>query len=246
MSYVDATRVVRTLRALKVTLPQKLRGALLLSGEEFVGKMQRERFRGYTGPGRNTTDILQNRSKRLKNSIGYDVLGKTELEGMGLTVFSSGTPYARIQEYGGTIVPVNKKFLTIPLDAALTESGVSRYPSAAYLFDKYPKQMFVLKTKAGQLFVCSRGEPGSQPPPRPRVPAKNDAERIARLEQRVSRLKKGLSQYPSDIVFLYKLVTSVTIPPRLGFYKTWNDLADSRRARIERAVAAAVEAAKAS
>jgi hypothetical protein len=38
--------------------------------------------------------------------------------------------YANILEEGGTIVPKNKKYLTIPFQAALTSAGVMKYPSA--------------------------------------------------------------------------------------------------------------------
>lgn len=39
------------------------------------------------------------------------------------TISSEGVPYANIQEYGGTITPKNVTFLTIPLDAMVTQTG---------------------------------------------------------------------------------------------------------------------------
>jgi hypothetical protein len=36
--------------------------------------------------------------------------------------------YAKIQEYGGTIVPKKGRYLAIPIGPALTKSGVPRFP----------------------------------------------------------------------------------------------------------------------
>lgn len=44
--------------------------------------------------------------------------------GARVTIQTRGVPYAFIHEYGGTIVPVKAKALTVPLKAALTPAGV--------------------------------------------------------------------------------------------------------------------------
>jgi|APSaa5957512622_1039677.scaffolds.fasta_scaffold41331_2 hypothetical protein len=43
-------------------------------------------------------------------------------------------PYARIQEEGGTVVPVRRRWLRIPLGPAKTAAGVDRYPTSLYDF----------------------------------------------------------------------------------------------------------------
>lgn len=46
----------------------------------------------------------------------------------------SKAPYARVQEYGGTITPKNSRYLTIPVGKALTAAGVPRF-TARQLID---------------------------------------------------------------------------------------------------------------
>lgn len=77
-----------------------------------------------------TSRILHVRSGHLRASIGSMV----EVDDKGLTaIIGSGVrqgdrlPYADIQETGGTIRPRIRQFLTIPLDAAKTSSGVTRF-----------------------------------------------------------------------------------------------------------------------
>lgn len=45
----------------------------------------------------------------------------------GGMVASQSLPYGRIQEVGGVIYPVHGQYLTIPLDEALTASGVAKF-----------------------------------------------------------------------------------------------------------------------
>lgn len=45
---------------------------------------------------------------------------------MSLRVFSAGVPYAKIQEFGGVVRPKKAKWLTIPLDANMTQAGVTK------------------------------------------------------------------------------------------------------------------------
>lgn len=48
------------------------------------------------------------------------------------TVGTNPLIYAQVHEQGATIKPRNKKFLTIPLEAAMTPAGVTRQPASAY------------------------------------------------------------------------------------------------------------------
>ena len=75
-------------------------------------------------------DILNVRSGVLRNSIGSKVFFKSAKDisvvvGSGVRS-GARTKYANIHEVGGTIVPVNKQWLTIPFPAALTSAGVLR------------------------------------------------------------------------------------------------------------------------
>jgi hypothetical protein len=80
-------------------------------------------------------------------------------------------PYGEIQEKGGTIKPKAKQWLTIPLDAALTPSGVKK--KSAFEF----ADAFFLRTKGGSTLLVQRQGRGIQPlfllvrsvtlPPRP-------------------------------------------------------------------------------
>lgn len=81
----------------------------------------------------NTTTLLRVRTGRLRNTVS----GTAEVNGdeAVITLSAGGrgqrgpVPYGRIQEEGGTIKPVNGRFLAIPVGHALTAAGVARYPS---------------------------------------------------------------------------------------------------------------------
>lgn len=80
----------------------------------------------------NATTSPHVRSGRLRRSI----IGRVEdVEGSRLAIViragggKADVRYAAAQEYGATIRPKKAKFLAIPLDAAKTKAGVSRYKS---------------------------------------------------------------------------------------------------------------------
>jgi hypothetical protein len=63
----------------------------------------------------------------------------------------SDLPYARIQEFGGTITPKKAKFLAIPLPAALNANGTPIKSSPR----DWPNT-FCAKSKAGNLLIFQR------------------------------------------------------------------------------------------
>lgn len=67
---------------------------------------------------------LRVRSGRLRSSITHRIAKENNdlVARVGTNVI-----YAKIHEYGGTIKPKHAQHLTIPLDAAMTPSGVARY-----------------------------------------------------------------------------------------------------------------------
>lgn len=60
----------------------------------------------------------------------------------------------------------------------------------------------------------------------------------------VLRLKSGglyiVRREGDDLKFLFKLVRSATVPPRLGFRKTWDELAANRNTRLVQAITAGI------
>lgn len=194
--------------------------ALNEHGAYFTARMQKGQFTGYTNRQGTEGGLLQNRSGMLRRSFGFGVTGGLK-DGYDLTllVYSSGVKYARLQEYGGTIRPRRAKYLTIPLKDALTPSGVQRYSSARDLFTYHPDQISVVRSpKSGKLFIVSDGRPGA-------------------------KTAKGKN---SQTQWLYILKKSVTIPPRLGFRKTFKSpvMAGDRQARLRVAVRRALAKVK--
>ena len=209
---LDISGLKRVLARYPKALDAEMRKALEQHGLYFRQKMITDRFTGYTG-NRNQGDKLQNRSGQLRRSFGSEVVGGIgQSTPLTLAVFSQGSIYSRLQEYGGVIKPKKAKYLTVPLDDALTPSGVQRYPSARDLFNRYPDQVRVIKVKSGRLFIVSDGKPGSKPPKR--------------------------KKRQSDLVWLYQLKKSVKVPARLGFRATWysSDLVADRVQRLNDAV----------
>lgn len=112
---------------------------------------------------RNATVILRVRSGRLRASIRSLVEpspeGGLDLKlsaGGGREGGSSEVIYARIHELGGTIRPVKRKFLAIPLPPARTAAGVARYKTPRDV----PGLALVQSLKGQYLLVKSdTGEP---------------------------------------------------------------------------------------
>lgn len=86
------------------------RAALLL-----VGHIKRGKLSG---------SPLKVRSGRLRASIAHRI--EETPDGLAARI-GPHTPYARIHEFGGTVTARRTTYLTIPLRASLTPSGVSRY-----------------------------------------------------------------------------------------------------------------------
>lgn len=163
-------------------------------GEDWRGSML-DRFRGGDG--------LHTRTGGLKRSLDARVTGKGS-PGMKLRLVSGGVPYARIQEHGGTVKPINARFLAIPLDANKTAAGVPRYPSPRAFIAAHPGETFFLRAGGTLLLMW-----------------KNPTKAAAKS-----------SGTGAGAVPLWMFVRQVTIPPRLGFFKTWKQLRYERDARM--------------
>ena len=109
----------------------------------------------------NAAARLQARSRALLNTIRSEVSGQSNA--VTVSLLAGGdygglhVPYARLQEWGGEIVPKRAKFLAIPTEEGLTGPGIPKYAS--------PRQMPFAKfipgkegSKAIWLVVDSRND----------------------------------------------------------------------------------------
>jgi len=119
---------------LKVGVQNSLEGAALVA--ERAGKV-------------NATRKLNVRSGRLRSSIRAEVRPGFVLALMAGS--QKDVKYAALQEWGGTVKPKKSRHLAIPLPAARTAAGVSRYPSPRAV-----PGLFFLKSKAGNLLLVQR------------------------------------------------------------------------------------------
>lgn len=171
-------------------------------GIDWQQRMQ-ARFTGTTGPG-----TLRNRSGRLQGSLQHHVSGSS-IRDLSLRMVTEGVLYARVQEYGGAITPRNAKFLTIPIGSNITPGGDVRYKTVKSLVDAYGEERLVFfRGKSGGYLAGVRDQaPGVA---------------FATGGTKKAREKKG------SVTPYFVLKKKVVIPPRLGFFETWNKLAPRR------------------
>lgn len=171
---------------------------------------------------------LANRSHRLSDSINFIVDGTTA-GSLRLRCYTSGVIYARIQELGGLVKPVNGRFLSIPLDAAKTSAGVARF-SIRQFIDAHPGETFFVRHEDGSL-VLVWNKPTAAP-------------KLGSLGQ---KRRKGARPANRVGIAMFKLVRQVELPgpkaptkvqpSRLGFFDEWHGLAADRRAGVGRVAA---------
>lgn len=89
--------------------------------------------------------VLHRRTGHLAQRVALPI-ARTK-GGSSVTIQTRGIPYAFIHEYGGTIVPVKAKMLTVPLKAAMTPAGVLRKSAREWA------NTWMLKSKAGNLLI---------------------------------------------------------------------------------------------
>lgn len=150
------------------TLQDILMDHLEVAADSIGGMAERQVKEGPAG------DRLDTRRGTLKGSIRFDVFA-TSGPAPDVEIHvgpDRDVPYARIQELGGVIRPVNVKWLTIPLDAALTASGVADKPARSF------ENTFLVKIKDAdgfKMFIMQR--------------AGDDDDEIVPLFQLVKRVK---------------------------------------------------------
>jgi hypothetical protein len=142
----DLKKMKRGLERVPQATFRAVERAFQQSGQEFQRQVTLNRFRPFT-ENRNTTSIMQSRTGFLKKSIGYKVSGSS-FSDLELRVFSAGIKYANLQEYGGTIRPVNRKYLAIPIAGALGRRGIPKKSSPL----DYPNGFFFKSSRGNLLF----------------------------------------------------------------------------------------------
>lgn len=112
----------------------------------------------------NVSERLKERSRSLLSSVRHEL---AEENGEVHGIVSAGgswqgleVPYARLQEYGGTVLPVKGKFLAIPVGPALNSIGLAKYRSAR----DAPGLVYVQSLKGQPLLVkLVKGQKGEAP-----------------------------------------------------------------------------------
>lgn len=147
----NADAVARAIASKPAAALAALRRSMAQAGAFHQRTVATERFGPYRGSA--YPDKLQTRGGGLKRSVGYEVRGDE-------VVMFAGKP-SRIQEYGGDVRAKNRKFLTIPLRAALTAAG--RLKGGARIVrsgDRWTTAdgwaTFILRAKSGKIFIARR------------------------------------------------------------------------------------------
>lgn len=159
---LDTAAFQRLIGSLSARVPAAINRAMRTAGAAHTREMTR-RFEPYQGRRSGFDTSIQTRSGALRRSFNFALTGSGVDASMRL--FSAGLPYARTQEYGGTIRPKSKRYLTVPLPDALTPAGVLK--GGARLVQRGKKYTtadgdptFVFRSKKGNLLVGARAKNG--------------------------------------------------------------------------------------
>jgi phage gpG-like protein len=209
----DAERVAKIINRYPSIAERKAVKAFQEIGQHHVATMQlRQKAVGSnkSGPGLS----VRYRQGHLARSFGWDV-NAGDGKAIVMRVFSAGVPYANIHEFGGTVKPAGgRKYLTIPIADNLRANGTPKFPSARRLMDDPSRDTFIFKSKRGNLLIA---EPS-----------------ITKGGKR--RYVKGPNgEKKEKLKLLFALKPSVTIRPRLGWVRGWQDEKGWRDERLTKA-----------
>ena len=123
---IDGTRVRQTLRNAPKTLHP-----FVVTGMRRIGLGLERHLNGSILSGQ----LLKVRTGNLRRATFHQVEEASTSVDVLLGVDSNRAPYGRIHEKGGTIRPTRSRFLTIPLPAARTGSGVARFTARQVIAD---------------------------------------------------------------------------------------------------------------
>lgn len=220
----DFRRARRVLERIPGEVNRELKRGLNRSGLSFRNAMVDRLGAPYSNP-HSAEDRLASRSgeKGLLGSFGYQVDGDFGSgRPLSLLGFSAGKSYARIQEFGGEVRPTRARFLTIPTAGNLTGAGVARFPSARDFIQTHPGETFFLRTKRG---------------------ARDSLLLMWKKPNPASRKSSGVKG-KDEAIPMFFLTRKVTIPPRLGFRKTWAAQQPERIRQIRDALDRALKSAR--
>jgi hypothetical protein len=225
---VDTTGVKRLLGRFDRNVDAIIFRETRKAADEFLNRM-RARARGAEGSG------LRVRTGRLRQSFNK-VLTRKPRGGVLLALFSAGTSYANMQEYGGLIRPKPpRKFLTIPIEDNLTRAGVPKYASAREFMEKYGGPR--VKGQPDTRFRQGKGSASGV-----RIAASAQARATgdhAFIFTTKSGRKYIVLQKPNgEMLFLWKLVRQVVVPGRLRWNQKFNELSSELPDRIRASVSA--------
>jgi hypothetical protein len=137
--------------------------------ETWVANMKTGHFSGYY-PGETLGTKLRARSGHLRSSVGGRVTGsKLSTLKAVMRVGGGRAGYARIQEKGGVVRPKKKRYLTVPLPAALRGKTGTLRPKAKIrkVGDRYETGFgptFIITGPSGHLIIMVRKENGTMVP----------------------------------------------------------------------------------
>lgn len=211
-----AARVLARLGALEGQVTRATHDTLRAHGERWKSAMV-DRFQPWTPGFRHSgNSAIRRRSSALLRSMSAQLYGST-LADMRLVESAGGTeaaPHAPLQEFGGSITPKRGKWLAIPTEEALTGSGI---PRRGYESPRNVPDLFFFQTNRD---VASN---------RAWLVRRKDFRRgPTYLESETPRQVRGARRKPAKLEFLYLLIKSATVPPRLGMRETENRLAPER------------------
>lgn len=210
---VDTSALERAITTVPDRLRAELRKSFVTLGATWHKRMGERQFTGFTSGAKKSpyADKLQWRSgDMLKRLLVRYPPATGNIDSLKMLLISYD-PSSPIQELGGVVAARSKKAMTIPMDAALTGAGVTREGLRPV------KRGDQWETKEGghRTFIY-RSEGG----------------KAFIAMQRSKRARMQL---------LFQLVKRVVLPPgRLGFVRTWEQMAPEIQAEINRAASAAL------
>lgn len=156
--------LLKLLGRLPTSMERELRYAMGRMAQDHISEMQGRMRRGAGAQSSGFSRVVKSRTGDLFRSFTREFAPQGGgIGGLRMKVFSAGKSYATIQEHGGVVRPIPpRQYLTIPMPANLTASGVPRIASAQSIRydvvgDGTPRT-FVYKSKKGKLFIAERDQ----------------------------------------------------------------------------------------
>jgi|GEM_PF-5941692 len=190
---VKRTKADETLAKLAGSVKEQMNAEL----RRFGAQWERNVKSNFGPGGRNAQGgpRVRARTGALRRSVGFRLLASQNA--VMLTVGDRATPYAGLQEYGGTVRPTRGKYLTIPLPTAKTSagalSGSYRLRPGGLRRGRNGRVRRVFKTDKGETFIF-RSKQGNL----------------------IIGVKREGTKFDPKRDSIYILKKEVKVPPRLG------------------------------